>query len=83
MTPEEEITALKARVRELERALRRAKPLVRLVTVKQIIDAGEDAINAAGLDPWCLNEGTANGSERIDACFIHAALTQGEKGGEL
>ena len=33
-------------------------------TVRQIIEAGDRAIDAAGLNPWCMNEGLAEGNER-------------------
>ncbi len=39
-------------------------PLLRLLTVKQVIGAGDAAIAAAGLNPWCLKEGLAEGTER-------------------
>lgn len=33
-------------------------------TVRQIIEAGDRAIDAAGLNPWAMNEGLATGDER-------------------
>lgn len=39
--------------------------LARLVTVRQVIEAGDEAIDAAGLNPWCMNEGLATGDERV------------------
>jgi hypothetical protein len=33
-------------------------------TVRQIIEAGDRAIDAAGMNPWCMNEGLAEGNER-------------------
>ena len=41
-------------------ALKRAAVLVPLLTVGQVFAAGTDAIEAAGLDPWCMNEGLAD-----------------------
>ena len=38
-------------------------PLLRQLTVKQVIEAGDAAIDAAGLNPWCLKEGLVEGSE--------------------
>lgn len=32
-------------------------------TVRQIIEAGDRAIDAAGLNPWAMNEGLATGDE--------------------
>lgn len=51
-------------------ALRRAATLVRLLTVRQVIEAGGDAIDAAGLNPWAMNEGLSDGSERISPAFL-------------
>ena len=39
-------------------------PLLELLTVRQVIEAGEPYITAAGLNPWCINEGLATGDER-------------------
>jgi hypothetical protein len=58
----------------LVKALERAQKLVRLVTVRQVIESGDDAIEAAGINPWAMNEGLAEGHERIDTYFIDAAL---------
>lgn len=41
-------------------ALKRAAVLVPLLTVGQVFAAGTEAIEAAGLDPWCMNEGLAD-----------------------
>lgn len=49
----------------LARQAERLVTLARLVTVRQVIEAGDAAIDAAGLDSWCMNEGLADGSERI------------------
>lgn len=47
------------------KALQRAEELVPLLTVRQVIQAGDDAIDAAGFNPWCINEGRATGDECI------------------
>jgi hypothetical protein len=55
-----------AMVGELVEALERMQallPLMRLITVRQAIEAGDRVINACGLNPWCINEGRATGSE--------------------
>jgi hypothetical protein len=51
-------------------------------TVRQIIENGDRAIEAAGLYPWCMNEGLAEGNERhvpwqLEDCIqtIAAALS--------
>lgn len=43
------------------------RTLVSLLTVNQVISAGYDYINAAGLNPWCMNEGLATGNERLSS----------------
>lgn len=52
----------------LERAageMRRARLLCSLVTIRQIVDGGDYYIQAAKINPWCMNEGTATGNERL------------------
>lgn len=46
--------------------LHEAAVLVPLLTVRQVIHAGDAAIDAAGLNPWCINEGLATGDEEIN-----------------
>lgn len=60
---------------EVVEALQRAQTLIGLLTVRQVIDAGDEAIDAAGLNPWCLNEGLATGDERIRADWLTALTT--------
>lgn len=62
----------------LLRELKNARELVRLVTVRQVISAGDAAIEAAGLNPWCINEGLASGEERISVWSIDAAIDSAE-----
>jgi hypothetical protein len=52
-------------VTELLAAAQRAQVLVRLLTVRQVIEAGNEAIDAAGLNAYCINEGLAEGHERL------------------
>lgn len=56
--------------REAKEATRRAAVLVRLFTVRQVVDAGEEALDAAGLNPWCLNEGLARGEDRLSPSWL-------------
>lgn len=63
---------------ELYEALRIARKLIGLITVRQVIEAGDDAIAAVGLNPWCMNEGRATGDEPVSADFIEAALAKAE-----
>lgn len=37
--------------------------LLSLLTVRQVIEAGPEYIEAAGLNPWCIAEGRATGDE--------------------
>lgn len=71
-----ELTALRARNEELRGALERAGTLVRLLTIRDVIDCGSTAIEAAGINPWCLNEGLAQGDENISTWWIDAALSR-------
>lgn len=65
-----EITRLRAEVEELRAKLDRARPLVALLTVRQVIQGGDDAIAASGLNPWCINEGRATGDEPIGTWWL-------------
>ena len=70
-------SAFDAQAKECERlreALERADKLVGLVTIKQVLDGGDAAISASGINPWCVNEGLADGSEHIGTDFIDRAL---------
>jgi hypothetical protein len=57
-----------------EEVLERALKLVPLLTVRQAIEAGDEATRAAGLNPWAINEGRADGSEKLSAWWIAHAL---------
>lgn len=57
-------------------ALERCEKLVSCLTVGQVVDAGYDAIEASGLNPYCLNEGRAVREDQIDARFVRSALAQ-------
>lgn len=58
----------------LAEALEKALPLLRLLTVRQVIEAGDEAIDAAGLNPWAINEGLATGDEPIGVWKFADAL---------
>ena len=64
----------------LAEALERALPLLRLLTVRQVIQTGDEAINAAGLNPWAINEGLATGGEPISIWWAEAALSLAKNG---
>lgn len=51
--------------RDVLQSVQRLVTLAELVTVRQAVDAGHEACDAAGLNPWCMNEGTATGNERV------------------
>ena len=59
--------------------LKQLLPLLSRLTVRDIIEAGDEAIEAAGLNPWCINEGLAMGHERIyidvSPAQVEAAIT--------
>ena len=59
------LTAYPDTIAALEEAIKRAAVLVPLLTVGQVFAAGMEAIEAAGLDPWCMNEGLANKDSTI------------------
>jgi len=66
-TAKSDLAGAKQRLDDLK-SMRTLLPLLRLLTVRQVIDAGDEAINACGLNPWCLNEGRA---EPEDRAFDH------------
>jgi hypothetical protein len=49
-------------IETLER-IRALLPLLRKITIRQVLDSGDEVISASGLDPWCINEGRATGDE--------------------
>lgn len=55
-------------------ALERAAKIASIVTVGQVFAAGDEFIEAAGLDPWALNEGRASPSDRISTWRFNAPL---------
>ena len=59
---------------QLVAALSRCEALVHLLTVRQVVSEGGKALEASGLNPWCLNEGLATGDERLSTWWIDAAL---------
>lgn len=67
--------------RTVPKALQRAEKLVPLLTVRQVISAGDDAIEAAGLNPWCINEGLATGDECIGRQWWLTEAIEKVKGG--
>jgi hypothetical protein len=69
------IAALVAERDALRKALERAQVLVGLVTVRQAIHAGDEAIEAAGLNPYAMNEGQATGDEHVSTWWLRAALS--------
>jgi hypothetical protein len=61
-------------------ACKRLQRLASLLTVRQVIEAGEEAIEAAGHNPWFMNEGLATGDERVSMCFAEVAIQKAEEG---
>lgn len=50
--------------------MERIKTLLSLITVGQVIDAGPAAIDASGLNPWCLNEGRGRREDRLNLWWV-------------
>lgn len=70
-----ELERLRGVVGELEASLRRAATLARLVTFGQVLDAGDAELSAAGLNPYCVNEGLAERDQRLENLWwIDSAL---------
>lgn len=61
---------------DLLEALERAKIIFTCLRphVRQVMEEGSNAIEAAGLNPWCINEGLATGDEPMTFWFIDAAI---------
>jgi hypothetical protein len=66
-------------IRRLVEESQRAAVLIRLLTVRQIVNAGNRAINAAGLNPYAMNEGLATGDEAIDCWSLRTAIAAAEQ----
>ena len=64
------LAAERAALRELRGRVERLRILASLVTVRQVMDAGDAAIEASGLNPYCLAEGLAQPDDRIDVSHI-------------
>ena len=47
-------------------------------TIREVVRAGDKAINAAGLNPYCMHEG-ANGNDTIDLWWLPPLLTRIER----
>jgi hypothetical protein len=71
---EADLVAARAAVDELIEAAKRADKLIRLLTVRQVIEAGDEYIEAAGLNPYCMNEGLAEGGDRVRLMCLEFAL---------
>jgi hypothetical protein len=54
--------------------LERARTLLSLLTIRQVIEAGDEAINAVGLNPYAMNEGRATGEEGINTYWFDDAI---------
>lgn len=69
-----------ARLVEAAQMVAALAPLLRLITVRQVIKAGDNCIRAVGLNPWAMNEGLATGDEpavdgwKLDALTAALAL---------
>jgi hypothetical protein len=59
-------------------ALLRAKTLLQALTLAAVIGTNGRVIEAAGLNPWCINEGLATGQESVDVSWLDAVLSKAE-----
>lgn len=64
-------------IQDLREALARARKLASLVTVGDVVRAGDRYINAAGLNPYVLNEGRASERDRLNLWWIDHLLPEG------
>ena len=71
--------ASQKKIAALVEALRRTEKLCQLLTVRQVVEGGNGYIEAAGLNPYCINEGLATGNEYIDVWFARAAVKSAEE----
>lgn len=60
-------------IEALER-LEKVLPLFGALTVRDVLNAGDAAIDAAGLNPWCVNEGRATGDEPLSLWWLDDAI---------
>lgn len=67
---------------EVRAALEALIPLVECLTIRDIVQAGDDAIEAVGLHPYCINEGLATGDEPAPTWKLRALLQRLPGGGE-
>lgn len=64
---------------EIIRDLKRARALLGLVTIGQVMESGRASIEAAGLSPYCVNEGQAQKSDRIPLWWLDHLITEFEE----
>lgn len=60
---------------QLER-IRALLPLLRKITIRQVLDSGDEVISATGLNPWCVNEGRAQGDEPAISDWRYAEMRE-------
>lgn len=61
--------------------IRKMAPLLRKLTVRDIIFSGDDAvIDASGLNPYCIKEGLADGDEPALSWTLDALIDDLDKG---
>lgn len=69
-------------VKELLEAAKRAQILLRGLTIRDVFEAGNGAIDAAGLNPYCINEGMSDGSEGFESWWLDSAIAAVESEGD-
>ncbi len=73
-----ETACLIAAAPELLQELKRLRELVSLLTVRQIINAGDKYIEWAGINQWCMSEGLADGDELYSDWRADAVIAKAE-----
>lgn len=68
------ILAMAADLRAAKEQLEDARKLIALVTVGQVVKTDAETIEAAGLNPWCVNEGLAEPEDTISTWRIDAMI---------
>jgi len=75
------LPALRESHAELLAVAKRAAVLLPLaqITIGDVLREGDAAIAAAGINPWCVNEGRASGHEVLYFDFLAPAIEKAEK----
>lgn len=75
----DKLASLKQDHAKLIELLEVSQTLMGILTIRQVMEAGSEAIEAAGLNPWCVNEGQTTGDDHVDLWKISAAIDEAKK----